>query len=1133
METKSLIYQKLEAFIKKYYTNELVKGVILFVGFGLLYFFFTLFIEYFLWLKPVGRTILFWLFVVVQLFLLSRFILFPLFKLFKLQKGIDYNQASQIIGNHFTEVNDKLTNFLQLAENNQQSELLLASIEQKGKSLQPIPFSNAINFKKNTKYLPWAIVPLLFLSFFMLSGNSDIIADSMNRVVRYNEKFSPPAPFSFVILNENLQTEQGLDYVLQVKSEGKVIPENAMIFIGDESYYMESVKPGVFEYRFTKPSKSVTFHIEANAVSSDDYELSVVAVPTVSNFEMVLQFPSYLNRKAEIIKGSGNAIVPEGTKVIWKINAFSTTKIEYADGSNFTNFIQDNNEFKLSKNVFQNTEYQILTSNNKVKHYEKLNYQISTIKDQFPTITVNNAPDSLRIEKNILIGQVSDDIGLSKLQIVYYPKNNEKAALKSAIPVKRDVFDQFIYTFPGNLPVVEGVSYEYYFEVFDNDAIHNYKSSKSSVFSDRISTEEEREDEQFKQQNDNINSIQKSLKNQDKQLSELEKLQKMSKEKESLEFKDKQKINDFIKRQKQQEEMMKEFTKDLKDNLKEFNKGEKDEFKEQLEKRAENAEKQSEENQKLLDELQKLSEKIQDLDIEEKLDKIKQNSKNQTKNLEQLVELTKKYYVEKKAEQLIKKLDKLADKQDKLSKEDKENTTDKQEEINKEFDNIQEELRQLEKENKELKSPVDIPSDEKQEKSIEEDMEKASDELQKNQKEKAKSKQKSAAQKMKQMSTQMQEAMAGGEMEQMEEDIKMMRQILDNLLAFSFSQEDLMKQFKGLKKGAPSYNKYLKIQQDLKQQFKHVDDSLFAMSLRNEMITEKVTEEIGNVHYNVDKSLESLAEAIISKGVSHQQYTVAASNRLADFLSDVMNNMQMSMQGMGSGSSGKPKPGQGKGGGQLPDIIQKQKGLSDKMKEGMEKGEKPDDGEKGEKQGEGKDGEKGQKPGGKDGGKDGDKGKGNQKGNKPGEGSGGGQGNNDGEENARELMEIFQEQRRLRQQLEDELKKQGLTPSGQKVLDQMKDAEKQILNKGFKNEVLQRMLNINYEMLKLEKAVQQQGEDTKRQSETNKKEFNNSVKPLSPELQQYLNSVEILNRQSLPLRPNYNQKVQQYFKKND
>ncbi|MBN8565189.1 MAG: hypothetical protein J0M25_00445 [Flavobacteriales bacterium] len=1125
METKSLIYQKLEAFIKKYYANELLKGVILFVGFGLLYLFFTLFIEYFLWLKPTGRTILFWTFVGVELYLLSRFILFPIFKLFKLQKGIDYKQASQIIGSHFSEVNDKLINFLQLAENNQPSELLIASIEQKGKSLQPIPFSNAINLKKNTKYLPWAIIPLLFLAFFMLTGNSDIIADSMNRVVRYNEKFSPPAPFSFVVLNDHLQTEQGSDFILQVKSEGKVVPENAMIIIGDESYYMESTKPGVFEYRFTKPSKNITFHVESNSVSTPDLELSVVAVPTISNFEMVLQFPSYLNRKAETIKGSGNAIVPEGTKVSWKVSALATNQIQYFEGSAYSSFIEKDNLFSFAKTILQSTEYQILTSNSKVKHYEKLNYQITTIKDQFPTITVNNAPDSLRVQKNILIGQVSDDNGLHKLQIVYYPKNNERAALKSTIPVKKELFDQFVFSFPGNLPITEGVAYEYYFEVFDNDALHNFKSTKSSVFSDRINTEEERQEEQLKQQKDNINSLEKSLKNQEKQLSEMDKLQKMSKEKENLEFKDKQKINDFIKRQKQQEEMMKEFSKELKNNLNEFNKNDKDQKKEQLEKRAENIEKQTDENQKLLDELQKLTEKIQDLDVQEKLDKIKQNSKNQAKNLEQLVELTKKYYVEKKAEQLTKKLDKLAEKQENLSKEDKENTSAKQEELNKEFDKLQEELRELEKDNKELKKPLDIPSDEKQEKSIEEDMEKASDELQKDQKEKAKPKQKSAAQKMKQMSQKMADSMANGQMEQMDEDIKAMRQILDNLLAFSFSQENLMKQFKGLKKGAPSYNKFLKNQQDLKQQFKHVDDSLFAMSLRNEMITEKVTEEIGKVHYNVDKSLETLAEAMIPKGVSHQQYTVSSANRLADFLSDIMNSMQMSMSGMGSGA-GKPKPGQGQGGGQLPDIIQKQKGLSDKMKEGIEKGDKP---------GDGKEGEKGDKPGGKEGekGEKGEKGKGNQKGNKPGEGSGGGQGNNDGEENARELMEIFQEQRRLRQQLEDQLRKQGLTPGGQKVLDQMKDAEKQILNKGFKNEVLQRMLNINYEMLKLEKAVQQQGEDSKRQSETNQKDFNNTVKPLSPELQQYLNSVEILNRQSLPLRPNFNQKVQEYFKTND
>lgn len=368
--------------------------------------------------------------------------------------------------------------------------------------------------------------------------------------------------------------------------------------------------------------------------------------------------------------------------------------------------------------------------------------------------------------------------------------------------------------------------------------------------------------------------------------------------------------------------------------------------------------------------------------------------------------------------------------------------------------------------------------------------------------------------------------MEGAEMEQMEEDVKMLRQILDNLLAFSFSQEDVMGEFKGLKRGSPSFNKSLKIQQNLKQQFKHVDDSLFAMSLRNPKIAENITQEIGNVHYNIDKALESLAEAQIPKGLSHQQYVVSSANKLADFLSDLLNNMQMTLSGMGAG---KPKPGQGQGMGmQLPDIIKKQEGLGDKMKNAMKpgEGEKPGDGKK---SGEGNKKSEGNKPG------EGEKGKSGKEG-KSGGGEGQGktsQNGEDGEGDAQMIMEIYKEQRQLRDALQNELDKQGMGGNGQSAIDQMKQIEKQLLNKGFNNETLQRALNLKYELLKLQKAIQQQGEDKKRQSETNNKEFSNKANALPQSLQQYLNSVEILNRQSLPLRSNFNQKVQEYFKAND
>ncbi|MEZ4876045.1 MAG: DUF4175 family protein [Flavobacterium sp.] len=1133
MNNSNIIYEKLESFIKKFYTNELLRGTLFFIGLGLLYFIFTLFIEYFLWLKPTARTILFWTFIVVELFLLFRFIAFPLFKLFKLQKGIDYNEASKIIGNHFSEVGDKLTNFLQLSQDQNKSELLLASIDQKANTLQPIPFSNAINFGTNKKYIPLAIIPILFFAFFYLSGNSNFISQSLNRVVNYKQQFLPPAPFEFVVLNQSLQTEQNKDFLLKVKTVGKIVPENAMIVVGDESYFMEKGETGEFQFVIPKPTEKLEFHFEANDIKSKEYELQVITVPSIANFEMVLNFPGYINKKSETIKGTGNAIIPEGTKVTWRMNTVATQKVDWLSDNTKQTFAKTDNIFSLSKNINQNTEYQILTSNNKVANYEKLNYQISVIKDQFPTITVNAAPDSLKVTKNYLLGQISDDYGLTKLQVIYYPKNNPKDAKRGTIPVKKDIYDQFVFSFPSTLPVDEGVTYEYYFEVFDNDAIHNYKSTKSTVFSNRIETQTEKEDQMLQQQNDNINALSKSLKAQDKQLSEMDKLQKMGKEKDNLEYKDQQKVNEFLQRQKQQDEMMKEFAEKMKDNLDKFKSEEKDEKKEALQERLEKTQKDLEKNQKLLDELKKLNDKISKEELFEKMEKFQKESKNQTKSLEQLVELTKRYYVEKKAEQIADKLNKLAEKQEKLSEKNEENNEAKQDEINKEFDKIQEELNQLEKDNKDLKSPMDLPKTDEKEKSIDEDLKNAKDQLQKQQKDKAKPKQKNAAKKMKQMSQEMSESMASGEMEQMEEDVAMLRQILDNLLAFSFSQEDVMKQFKGLKRGAPSFNKHLKTQQNLKQQFKHVDDSLFSMSLRNPKIAEDVTKEIGNVQYNVDKALENLAEAIIIKGNSHQQYAVASSNKLADLLSEILNGMQMSMQMSGAGK-GKPKPGQGKGEMQLPDIIQKQDGLGEKMKKGMKKGEKPGEGEEGQ-DGEPKNGSQGNKEGqgqGKDGkGKNGKNGQsggsGTSQGNKDGENG------QDGEGDAKAIMEIYKEQQQLREALQKELNKQGIGGNGQGTLDKMKEIEKQLINKGFKNETLQKMLNLKYELLKLEKAIQQQGEDKKRQSETNKKEFNNQVNALPAKLQDYLNSIEILNRQSLPLRSNFNQKVQEYFKNND
>jgi Domain of unknown function (DUF4175) len=1132
MSTFSIIQQKLEQFIKKFYTNELIKGVILFFTIGLLWFIITLLVEHFLWLEPLGRTILFWSFVLVELGLFVRFIAFPLAKLFKLQQGIGHEEASKIIGNHFPRVNDKLLNVIQLNQNQRESELLAASIDQKAGDLQPVPFKRAINFKKNIKYLKYAAIPLIIILLVNFLWDKDLFSNSYKRVVNYETAYEPPAPFSFIVVNEDLTAIENKNFTVKVKTKGDIVPENATISFNKETYYLEQTAPGRFEFAFSQPTEALSFRLKANKVTSQKYTLDVIKTPSLLGFEMILDYPGYTGRKDEVLKSTGNATVPEGTHVTWNVNTKNTLQVQLKAKDTAFNFVAADQNFSFKKGVYRKLDYAITTSNEKLQEYENLSFTLGVIKDEYPEIRVESRRDSSDKQITYFLGQVSDDYGLTKLQLVYYRQGEEENKKYILLKVGTSNVDQFVHAFPGSLELEEGVSYEYYFEVFDNDAIHKYKSAKSGFYSFRKLTREELEAEQLQNQEDNIedlNKVLKDLKDQDKRLEELRKLQK---EKNELNWNDKKRLENFIKRQKQQEQMMKNFSKEMKENLEKFQpeNDESDPFKEQLKDRLEENERQLEENEKLLEELERLQELIDKEELSEKLEKLAKQNNNQEKNLEQLVELTKRYYVAKKAEKLAEELFKLGEEQERLAEGPKdENTKDEQEDLNKKFEEFQKEMKDLQEENKGLKEPMDIPQDNSGEQEVQDEQQKATDKLKLQNKEGASKNQKKAGKKMKEMSQKMEAQMQAGQMESLNEDVEMLRQILDNLVVFSFEQEDLMKVFKVTDYGSAAFGKKLNIQNDLKLNFQHIDDSLFALSLRQPMISKTINESLTEVSYHLDKSLERLAENRVRHGISSQQYTITGANELAIFLSELLNNMQNQMQmnssGKGSGQGKGKGEGEGDGGGfQLPDIIKKQESLSEKMKDGMGKGK-----------------DKGSGDGGDSGQGDGDNGRTGKDGNKGESGDGkGGEERNDGEgsdgyneDMNGEIYEIYKQQQQLRNQLEDRLNKEGLNGRAGDLLREMEGIEQQLLEKGFNQRTLERMLRLQYELLKLDEADFEQGQENRRESQTNRRRYNNTLRLKPEEIKKYFNTTEILNREALPLRQKYKTEVKKYFDGNN
>jgi hypothetical protein len=126
--------------------------------------------------------------------------------------------------------------------------------------------------------------------------------------------------------------------------------------------------------------------------------------------------------------------------------------------------------------------------------------------------------------------------------------------------------------------------------------------------------------------------------------------------------------------------------------------------------------------------------------------------------------------------------------------------------------------------------------------------------------------------------------------------------------------------------------------------------------------------------------------------------------------------------------------------------------------------------------------------------------------------------------------EIYKEQSELRQQLEDAIKAGGdKSGKAKKALKEMEQLENEILENGFNQKSINKMQQLNYELLKLDKAALEQNRDKQRKSNTNLQDFNNKSAKALKFKKLFYNQTEILNRQSLPLRQNYKKKVQEYF----
>ncbi len=1130
----TLLIEKLDGFIRKFYINQLLRGALYTVGAVLGLFILLNILEYYFYFGTGVRTAMFWSFLLLSGAALYRWVALPLMHYFHLGQVISHEQAATIVGQHFADVKDKLLNILQLKQQSSNAiyaELINASINQKSEAIRLVPFQSAIDLGKNRKYLRYALPPVLMLMFLLL-GAPNILREGTMRLWNTRIAYEKPAPFHFLINPDSLQAVQFSDYLLKVKVDGQVLPNEVFVTLGNVQYRLTKDAANEFSYKFVNVQQDIPFQLFAGGVESRDYTLAVVRKPSIMSFTTKLNFPDYLGRASEELANVGDLVIPQGTNIGWVFNAQSTDQMSLrfggeqgADAKRF-----DDELFSFNRRALRDETYKIFLSNARLPGADSVAYTITVIPDLHPQIAVEEFRDSTQSNISFFAGDASDDYGLLNLTFNYQIKKAKSGQLpmttvKIAKPAGKAV--QYEHNWDvRDLNLEPGDEVSYYFEVFDNDGVNGSKSARTTIMQYKMPTMSEFREQQSQNSEEIKKDLEKAVKESAKVQEELKKLRNKVLQQKELDWQSRKEMEKLLDRQKQLEQQIQQ----AKQNF-DQNKQQQQEFKQdnpELEEKQEQLEKLfddalSEEMKKLVEDIQKLLQEMNKEEMLQKMEKMEMNTEENTKELERLQELYKQLEVEQMLDQQIQGLEELAKDQEELAEKTEEadkNGEDKktdeelkkeQEELNKQMEELQKKQQEMMEKNEDLKRPQKIENTKEEMEDAKNDMKDAKEGLEKSDKKKAGKKQKSAAGKMKDMANKMKKASQGGEQEQMEEDIKSLRQLLENLVGLSFAQEKNMKDIEGATINTPRYVELGQQQYKIKDDFKLVEDSLQALASRNFQIEGMVTQKVTDIKTSIKYSIEEIEERRINTANDQQQQSMKGLNDLALMLSEVMKQMQEQMAMDMPGAQACQKPGKGKGKGEgksgkvpMDKITKGQGDVNQQMKDLKKRLE-----------------EQGKNPGGKNpGGKD------------PGGQGGGGQG--DGNGTSQEFAKMAAKQAAMRNALRELQKQKQEQGKGSKALDEimndMNKVETDLVNKRLTNEMLQRQEQIMSRLLEEERAERERDQDEQRQAEAAKQQ----PAKMPPALEEYLKKrraeVEQFRTVSPALKPFYKQMVEDYLK---
>lgn len=1082
--SNSALISKIERFIRKFYLNRLIQGVLIGAIIMIALFLIINGIEYFSWLPQKGRLILLLLFVFGTVFVVVFYFTIPIVNLIRFRKKMSDENAATIIGKFFPEISDKLLNTIQLSNEllqNADNELLIATIEQRTENLKPVNFSDAVNLKENYKYLKYFGLAFIILSITLIFL-PDFSKKPVERIINYSQEYVKPLPFKVQLSATDIEVSQGKDVEFRIHVTGERIPDAFYIRSNTGVRMMNRLNTNDFRFVFKNVYQNEEFFVEGGDYRSQMINITVRPNPTMLYYEANLTFPKYIRRKNETLNGKTRIIVPQGTEVEFVFHTRDVDSIMINDS-----ILIKNSTYNFT--AMKSTKFTV-SLHNEWNSTDPITFNVEVIPDAYPDIQVQNFHEDFA-KQTYYSGLIADDYGFTKLLYHFEVDGKPNQSFVKNIPIdKKNIRNSFYYSIDTDtLTLYRGDEIKAYFEIFDNDGINGPKSKRSEVFYLVLPTTEQLDSIADNTENQILNNLnQRSDELQDLR-KDIEDMLRDLMSKKDLDWSDKEKMKELLEKQKEvQEEWNKiqEEQKELSDFIKENELSSEELIKKQEEINKLFEEVIPDEMKKLMEEIEQLMNEMPRERMQEIMKDLKKNNENLQKMMDRNLSLLEQLKVEKDMNQLMDEMQRLADnlleKTDSISAQDAENQLNK----------LEQQLDSIIEKNQGLNDPFNIDKDEQTFDEAEQDLEDAAESEDAGDQEKAQRQKQKAGKKIKEMSENMNSMMMGGGMDQLAEDAYLVRILLENVVRSSHAEEALMNEISIMKKDDPTVSQKISRQKEISENFVMVEDSLRKMANRQTSVKNFVFNELQIIDQQLESAMQDVLELRFGSATQKQQKAMMSMNNLALMLAESLKEMDSQMDGQSSSSCSKPGKSKGKQG--KPKSMKNMQDLQNQLGEQLKKMQQ-------QMQQQQKDGTPSQ-------------------------------------EMSEELARMAAQQELIRQGMQEileEMKKNGVLGDDgiNQIVKDMEKLEEDIVNKRITNQTIRRNKDILSRMLKAENAQQEREKEEKRKSD----EYKGPEKSHNIDELRYEESIkrqqDFLRTNPIEYQPFYKQKINEYFFKKD